>query len=402
MNSPVQVSPSPRLRTRELLVAGTVFTALTVIFTYPLSLDAGRVVLGDNPDTHLFIWTFGWIAEILVRAPLGLFDANIFYPLGRALAFSENLIGSGLIAAPVIWATGNPVLAMNLVSLLSVPLCGLGAYLLARTLGLGIAASFICGIVFAFSPTRFSQLGQLHLTTVQWIPFALAHVHAYLDRGRPHDARMAAAFFTVQTLTSGHGAVFLVVAMSGLFAFRVVTGTPLALARRARDLGAVGVMLLAPALLVALPYQIVQRELGLRRTLDNWTVPAICFAYSPARVHQAILALFVPLEDVAAVASAYLFPGILPIVLSAAALALPWRRRAWLPTRVADHSLFYGLLALVSILLTVGPPLGLWPLVYWLPGFNFIRVPSRFWILATLALAVLSAIGCERLRDRLG
>ncbi|HXG54043.1 MAG TPA: hypothetical protein VNJ03_01575 [Vicinamibacterales bacterium] len=61
-----------------------------------------------------------------------------------------------------------------------------------------------------------------------------------------------------------------------------------------------------------------------------------------------------------------------------------------------------GLLALVSILLTVGPPLGLWPLVYWLPGFNFIRVPSRFWILATLALAVLSAIGCERLRDRLG
>ncbi|HXG54044.1 MAG TPA: hypothetical protein VNJ03_01580 [Vicinamibacterales bacterium] len=122
MNSPVQVSPSPRLRTREFLVAGTVFTALTVIFTYPLSLDAGRVVLGDNPDTHLFIWTFGWIAETLVRAPLGLFDANIFYPLGRALAFSENLIGSGLIAAPVIWATGNPVLAMDVVSLLSVPL----------------------------------------------------------------------------------------------------------------------------------------------------------------------------------------------------------------------------------------------------------------------------------------
>jgi len=35
--------------------------------------------------------------------------------------------------------------------------------------------------------------------------------------------------------------------------------------------------------------------------------------------------------------------------------------------------------------------------VYWLPGFNFIRVPSRFIILTLLALAVLAGLGFDRI-----
>jgi hypothetical protein len=42
-------------------------------------------------------------------------------------------------------------------------------------------------------------------------------------------------------------------------------------------------------------------------------------------------------------------------------------------------------------------PFELWRYVYWLPGFNFIRVPSRFIILTMLALSVLAAAGFDRL-----
>jgi hypothetical protein len=62
---------------------------------------------------------------------------------------------------------------------------------------------------------------------------------------------------------------------------------------------------------------------------------------------------------------------------------------------------FYVLLTAVALLLAMGPPLGIWPLVYWLPGLNFIRVPSRFTILALLGLAVLAGYGFERLARRL-
>jgi hypothetical protein len=38
--------------------------------------------------------------------------------------------------------------------------------------------------------------------------------------------------------------------------------------------------------------------------------------------------------------------------------------------------------------------------VYWLPGLNFIRAPTRFVLLAVLALAVLAGLGVERLLAR--
>jgi hypothetical protein len=71
--------------------------------------------------------------------------------------------------------------------------------------------------------------------------------------------------------------------------------------------------------------------------------------------------------------------------------------RRWREARRRDSTTFYVLLTLVSIWLATGGPGGLWPQVYWLPGMNFIRVPSRFMVLAVLGLAVLAGIGFERL-----
>lgn len=374
-----------------------VFALLTIIFTYPLSIRPGSVLLGDQPDFHLFVWTLGWTAHALATDPLGIFNANIFHPLQLSFAFSENLLGSGLWTAPLIWLTNNPVLAVNAVSLTSVMLCGLGAFVLARRLGLSIAAAYICGIVFAFSPPRFFRLGQLHLTVVQWMPFAMAYLHTYLDKGRPRDLKIAIGFFTLQALASGHGAVFLALSMAALVAYRVALERRVAFVQWMRDAGWNGALLAAPAVLIAVPYWLVQQSIGRGRVLADWTVPAVSYIASPTSVHQAIVSLFVPASEVNAAALAFLFPGYVPLLLGAAAIVLAAAK----PRTHTRNIVFYALLGLVSLLLTVGPPFGLWPLVYWLPGFNFIRVPSRFLILTVLALAVLSAIAFELLSQRL-
>jgi hypothetical protein len=57
----------------------------------------------------------------------------------------------------------------------------------------------------------------------------------------------------------------------------------------------------------------------------------------------------------------------------------------------------YGVMTLLALSLSIGPPWSLWPHVYWMPGLNFIRIPSRFFLLAVLGIAVLAAIGMERL-----
>jgi hypothetical protein len=378
-------------RTRRASAVAVLFVALTVFLTYPLAFRAGSAVIGADPDTELFIWTLAWDTHAFTTRPLAIFDANIFYPYADTLAYSENLIGSALFAAPVLWITGNPVLALNLVTLLSIVLCGSGAFVLARRVGAGYPAAIIAGVVFAFAPSRFFRISQLHLTAVQWIPFTLASLQAYFDTGRARGLRLAAVFFSLQALTSGHGTVFLIVATLAFLAYRLAVGDSLDLARRVRDLGWIGLLALLPAVLVVLPYRDVQVEMGLRRGLENWAPTAQSFLASPTHMQTWLISL-VPGWRIGERASAILFPGFLPVMLA----CLAFLKRPSKTTTGRDPAIFYALITLIALLLVSGPPFGVWPLVYWLPGMNFIRVPSRFMILATLGIAVLAGLGFDR------
>lgn len=380
--------------TTSAVRAALIYTALTLLLTWPMGVVAHRATLPVDPDRQLFIWTLGWNVHAFVHQPLSIFDSNIFHPHDNTLAYSENLIGSGVFAAPIIWLTGNALLAYNLVSLLSCVLCALGAYVLARRLGLSAPAALLCGFIFGFSPARLFRVGQMHLTTVQWMPFALAFLHTYLDTGRARDLRIAIAFYTAQVVTSGHGAVFLTVAMAVLLVYRVALGEALELRRRVRDVGVIGVLLLLPTVLIVLPYLRVQGEMGLKRTLENWAPTPESFLASPTFLHRALVSLFTS-ADLSETASAHLFPGYLPILLASVAIALIWKGPSVPPRHNA--TVLYTVMTVFALLLACGPPFGLWPLVYWLPGFNFVRGPSRFMLLAMLGLAVLGAVGFERL-----
>lgn len=480
--------------------AALLYAALTVLFAYPLSLRAGEALFGDNPDTHLFIWILAWDAHAFLHQPLAIFDANIYYPYPLTLAYSENLIGLAVFAAPVLWLTGNPVLAMNVAALLACVLCGVGGYVLGRRVGLGSPAAIICGLVFAFSPARFVRTGQLHVGAVQWIPFTLASLHAYLDHGGKWHLRAAVAFFSLQALTTGHGAVYLTVAAGGLLAYRLLLGERLALWRRLRDLGLSGVLLFVPTVLVFLPYARVRAEMGFRRTFERWEPTAGSFLAGRVHLQHWLLSWF-PGPNPIDHASAYLFPGFVPLLLAGVAIiSVRWRYhrpppptqpvdapgRRWsaiaallleltaliaagvgilvlttgsirlrvdgalifsardairpglialgavalrfalrsiVPFRVVtrvrrvqdwwrrwgefaapwrrDPTIFYALLTLGSVWLLLPPPLGLWPHVYSWPGFNLIRVAGRFVVVGVLAIAVLAAIGFDRLAARL-
>lgn len=402
---------------RRICAVTILYAAITLLLAWPLALNPRSSAMPGDPDTDLFMWTLAWNTHALTSNPLSIFDANIYYPHPRTLAFSENLLGSTIFAAPVLWATGDMLLSLNAVALLSIVLSGTGAFILGRALGLGVAGAVVCGLVFAFSPARFFRLGQIHLATMQWVPFCLAFVHLYLDRGRRRDLRLAVAFFTLQALTSGHGAVFLLVALFCLLGYRFALGEQVDLVRRLRDLGISGVLLAAPVLALLIPYRYVQNEFGLKRALGDWETPVSSFFASQGPVHRILfdwLGISFAEEP-----SAYLFPGFIVLILAAMSLLphqVPFRRRVPTPPAslqaaagwrgfAASHRgnavALYGILTVLSVMLAAGPPIGLWPLVYDLPGFSFLRVPSRFVLLGVLGLAVLAAIGFERLTVRL-
>ena len=98
----------------------------------------------------------------MLHDPLHLFDSNAFYPHPLSLAFSDSLLGYG----PAAFFGSGTVAALvryNLLFLFAWSLCFVGAYLLARELGLGRLAAAAAGIAFAYAPYRVTEAGHLHV-----------------------------------------------------------------------------------------------------------------------------------------------------------------------------------------------------------------------------------------------
>ena len=313
----------PRINwpSRETWLATLLFTALTVLLAYPLSIHPSSLRFPSGPDGEIGWYLLAWDTHAFLHKPWAIFNANIYYPQALTLAYGENIIGIALFAAPVIWLTGDVVLAANFASLLSCILCGVGAYVLARRLGLSVAAAILCGIIFECAPPRFFRIGQINLSNVQWIPFGLAALHGYLDTGRKRDLHLAAGFMSLEALSSGHGAVFMAVSMLLLALYRLALGEPIRLMTRVRDLGLTGFLLLLPPILMFLPYRAVQQEVGLRRGLGTWEENYSSFIASPSHLHKYIVSFFTD-RDLNATALAFLFPGYLPIALAIPVLVI--------------------------------------------------------------------------------
>ena len=167
---------------------------LSVVLTYPLAFHLADAV-EDRQDALLNVWITAWDGrQILTNSP-HLFDANIFAPYARTLAYSELLLGNGLLALPITAATGNPVLGYNVPLLLSFVLSGFGTYLLVLQLTRSTGAGIVAGLIFAFSSYRLTNLAQAQLLTTQWLPFALLSLYQLVIRPRPRHVVSFVLFF---------------------------------------------------------------------------------------------------------------------------------------------------------------------------------------------------------------
>lgn len=386
---------------RESWRATGAYFVLTLVMAWPLPRHLSTHLLNYDSDAKLIHWIVRWDIHAFTAQPLHIFDANIFAPLPNTLAYAEHLIGSAILAAPIVWLTDNTFLAINLIALASIWLSGVGLYLLARRLGASATAAFLGGLVFAFAAPRFFRIGQLQLTTIHWMPFCLAWLHSYLDRGRPRDLRLAAWMFSVQAVSGGHGAVFLAVCIGAVLSYRVALGEALRPLQRLRDLGVTGALAAVPIVLVFLPYLRARSDAGLARTLVGWRTAFSSFFASPSHLHHWIAQIFP--ASWREFPDAFLFPGYLAVLLPlAGGLVWLWRTRTQpdpRPWRLRPAAL-YALIAIVCFSLVMGPPYGTWQWVYDLPVLNFIRVPTRFSMVMVLALAVLTALAFDTLTLR--
>ncbi len=167
-------SESPRRDVRWgmwALVVGW-FLALTVLFTWPLSLHAGQDVVDQFGDNMQFVWLIGWFQKALFQLhslPLDVPQLN--YPQGWNLARTEITPVQILMGLPFSLLSG-PVLGYNLVMMATFALSGLSAFVWVRRLTGSVWAALIAGTLFGFMPFRVAHFraGHLNVDGTMWFP----------------------------------------------------------------------------------------------------------------------------------------------------------------------------------------------------------------------------------------
>ncbi|MEA2199768.1 MAG: hypothetical protein QOI89_364 [Solirubrobacteraceae bacterium] len=435
-------APSPAFTRAETLWVIAAGVLLAVVTSWPLVLHLPSRIAPDLGDPVRTAWEVAWVGHAMLSNPLHLFDANAFYPHPLSLAFSDSLLGYGPAG---FFGSGTfaALVRYNLLFLFAWSLCFIGAYLLARELGLGRLAGAAAGVAFAYAPYRVTEAGHLHVISSGGIPlalFLLLRGYRRGSRGLVIAGWLVSAWQVSLGFTLGLQYCYLlaVLALLALFCWwrgelrlgvaepagatapggppdsAEDAGKPATASARgplvARRLlavtivgmalvGIVGVYQARPYLKVSHDYPTAKRTLKEVKTYSAG--PAALLAASSenrvwggategmrAKVHSKNESVF--------------FPGGLILLLAAIGLAgvrgSPFTPR--LRLGLALGILICSILALGLGLTGAGYP---FRLVHdYAPGWNGVRVPGRVFTLATLFYALLVGAGAQLLARRVG
>jgi hypothetical protein len=363
------------------------FGALTAVLTYPQVRHLSTGV-NDAGDPLLNAWALAWIAHQLPQEPAHVFDANIFYPERRTLAYSETLLVPGLMTAPLIWSGAGPILAYNLLFLSGFVLSGVGTFLLVRTLTGRSDAAIVSGVLFAFQPFRIDHYAHLQMQLTQFMPLGLWALHRTLAGGRIRDGLLTGLFVACNALSCMYYGVFFgaYIAVLGLALVVGIKGRALRRATPALVAGAV----LALAILIPLSRPYFQN----RQQLGDRSREVVQIGSAEPRNYLGVSANNWLYAEWRAFGKdeARLFPGLLIVALAIVGLWPPFSR-----VRIAY---------LIATVFAFDASLGFNGFVYRvlyevvLP-FRGLRVPARMGILVGLSLSVLAGYGVARLSDAL-
>jgi hypothetical protein len=376
-----------------LLITALLFRNLLPVFPTHLFGDLGDPLL----NTAIVAWN---AKHLPLSSDWWNFPA--FAPLPGVTAFTEHLLGAYPLTSPIVWVTGNPVLAYNAMQVLTLPLNGMATFVLVRELtGSGIGA-FVGGLAFAFAPFVGEHVSHIQMLMAFGMPFSLYGLHRYLKYGGRRDLVWFGLGWLSVALSNAYMLVFfpILVAVWAMWFFNRAE------ARRWLNVAVAAAVATSPLVPLLVGYRLRQTAYGLFRGYPE-ILSQSAGIQSIAGINQRAVLWVGWLPNTYYEQS--LFPGLAIGVLAAIGVAvgiISREHRSW--RRVV---LFYLFAAFMMWTFTLGPEVrwfgaavppryGPYWLLLQLPGLQSIRVPSRAWLPATLCLAVLAGFGASWLATR--
>ena len=387
---------------RMPLIEALAYSILTVIFLIPQSLaPASRVAyVGDSLESVAIV---GFLGRQIVSDPGHLFDAGFLHPQPNALTLTDHRLLPSALAAPVLWLSGNPVLAYNVALLIAFVWAALGGRSLAMALGLSRIPAGYVGALFAFHTYAINEAPRLNIVSHGFVAFALGALVDWLRTGANAARWRFALFLLLQGYCANYHLLYGVLVSSLVILIWSVARPRLALSRISGLIapGFTAVLLFLPILV---PYLRTMRALELLRSRpkgidllhyfstspSNWVWGAIG---PPARLQQ---------QGPHFVGFAALSLALIGLFLSLRKAGTASRHRAW----AMGAAVLAGLLVTLSLgdrFVVAGADLGPGPygLLYdYVPGFKLVRIPERLGLFVMLGVGLLGAVSIERLAER--
>ena len=399
-----ETPPSPF----RALVIGAILAAW---LTWPTIGRPATTARFDTGDGRLSVWNVAWVAHALISDPRHLFDANIFHPHEKTLAYSEANLVAGAMAVPVYAITRNPVAAHNSVVYAAMVLSFFAMWALVRRLTGDDAAALVSATAFTFAPFVAARTAHIQLLMIFVFPVVMLAWHRFLDMPGVRRGIVLGLSLVLAALACGYYGIFAGLAVGlaavwfGWHRRRLVRYWVGLLAAVV-----VAVGLVAPVLQ---PYLELRDRAGVRQSADveelrRYSADWRAYLTSPSRTHEWI-------HERIGLGREVLFPGFTLTALMLVGLAAI-RRSGSADLKVGAASdasrtdtdpvgratsvnvLFYALLGVLAVWASFGPDAGLYT---WLDGalpiMSFLRAPARLGIVVVFAMAVVAGFVLARL-----
>ncbi len=422
-----------KAKTYPHLLAVVVFCLLTVGMTWPLILRVNtHVTPGQQPAMtvpYLNLWTLAWNHRWLKGETSSYWDANQFFPHQKTLAYSEPQLGTSLLTFPVVLFGGNTVLAYNLALLLFFVGAGMAVYTLCWWVFRIIKevsktdrfiASITAGILYAFTPYMFQELGVLQLLATLFPPLCLLGLHCFFHQKSWAAALLFTAGFLGSWYTCAHYGLFL----SVFVACFILLFLHQELFHRQHIVRALVIVVILVAGLLPLAKGMYAAKEALSLDRPEETVRNLSAVFGGYFHPPSSSLLYEKILGLTSLGHSHFLGGTL-ICLAGVGIITPFGSQI-LAKRSSDsnnfsadaqnrpslqrYSIFYAAMAFVAFILSLGMALtpihtkglGVYRFLVWfspynllykfVPGFSSIRSPYRFSVFVVLFLAILAGV----------
>ncbi len=158
---------------------GFITTLISFLFFFRHNILTTAHIFGIGQDPRQYVWFIAWWPYAVRHFINPFWTTMQWYPHGFDLALTTSIPFISFAVYPITYFFG-PLVAFNIITILSPALAATAAMALFHKITRNILSSFVGGYIFGFSPYELGQLqGHLHLDFIGIIPVLLIMIYLY-------------------------------------------------------------------------------------------------------------------------------------------------------------------------------------------------------------------------------